>query len=152
MPQISLSISQYLTRYGSGWPFCARILPHALSRGPLQYATKSTASWSIGARSGARRHLPFRLARQMLAGETGEGVGLVIADMGNGGRWIDRLQAGERHHEPGAIVLPPVAGRLPGLSVQVLRLYRRPAIRQPERGRRIAPSLDEREPLGIAGE
>src|ERR1019366_2529389 len=88
----------------------------------------------------------------MLAGETGEGVGLVIADMGNGGRWIDRLQAGERYREPGAVFLPPIAGRLPGLSIQALRLHRRPAVRQPERGRRIAAGLDEREPFGIAGE
>ena len=101
----------------------------------------------VGDQAGARRHLPFRLARQVLAGKAGEGVGLVIADMRDGSRRIDRLQAGERHREPGAIFLSPIAGRLPAF-----RLHRRPAVRQPERGRRVAAGLDEFEPFGIADE
>ena len=48
---------------------------------------------------------------------------------------------------PGAVLLPPIAGRLPAF-----RLHDGPAVRQPERRRRVAAGVDEFEPFGVADE
>src|SRR6476620_10375695 len=46
-PQISLPISQYFTRYGSGWPSRARNDPYLELGGPLQYSTHAAASSTV---------------------------------------------------------------------------------------------------------
>src|SRR6476469_9514257 len=84
----------------------------------------------------ARRDLPFRLARQMLPGKAGEGIGFVVADVLHRSGRVDGSEAPQRHDMPGAVLLSPIAGCLP-----VFVLHRRAAV-----GR------DEFEPLGVSYE
>src|SRR4029077_13034465 len=71
------------------------------------------------------RDFPLGFRRQMLAGPPREGIGLVIADVTDRQRRVDRAQPTERHREPGAVDGAPIAGRLPAL-----RLDRRPTVGQ----------------------
>src|SRR5688572_18635836 len=90
-------------------------------------------SEGIADETGARRHFPLRLARQMLAGPARERVRFVIAHMSYRSLRIDWRQPGERERVPGAVHLAPIARRLPAFG-----LDRSPAIGEPKRGRRIA--------------
>ena len=93
------------------------------------------------------RDLPLGFGRQILAGPARERVGLVIADVTDRRARIDRAQAAERHREPCAVDLAPIAGRVPAL-----RLDRRPAVGQPQRRRRVAAVGHEFEPLAVGHE
>ena len=73
-----------------------------------------------------------------------EGVGLVVADVRDGGARIDRQQALERHLVPGAVALLPIPGGLP-----VVRLYRRPAVGEPNERLAIAAGFHEGEPFAV---
>src|SRR4249919_3411911 len=95
----------------------------------------------------ARRGLPFRLARQMLSGEAGEGIGFVVADVLHRSGRVDGPDATQRHDMPGAVLLPPIAGCLP-----VFVLHRCPAVGEPKGRRRVTASGDEFEPLGVSNE
>ena len=77
----------------------------------------------IGDDTSARCNLPLRLARQVLTCKACESFRLEVADMHDRRGRIDRLQACQRHEVPGAVLLPPIAGRLPALI-----LHSRPAI------------------------
>ena len=98
-------------------------------------------------RPGLRRDLPLLLGRQVLAHPARERVGLVVAHMADRRGRIDRPQARERQRMRDAVDLAPVAGRLPAF-----RLHRRPAVGEPQRGRRVAAVGDEIEPLRIGDE
>src|SRR5205085_3501302 len=76
----------------------------------------------------ARRNFPSRFGRQVLAGPAREGVGLVVADMGDRRGRIDGLETCERELEPAAIDLAPIAGRTPAFG-----LDRGKTVRKPER-------------------
>src|SRR5262249_60850290 len=65
----------------------------------------------------ARRDLPFGFGRQVLAGPSGQGVGLVVADMNDRRVRFDRLQSRRRELQPGAVGPAPVAGRLPSFGL-----------------------------------
>jgi hypothetical protein len=99
---------------------------------------------SIGEMPGAGRDLPFLLAGQVLAGKSGKGLGLVIADMQYWLGGIHRLEPGKCHSMPLAVLVPPVSRRLPPF-----RLHDIPAFRQPQRRRRVTTSTDELHPLAI---
>ena len=79
----------------------------------------------------------------MLARPAGERIGLVIADMADRICGIDRFEAGKRHDMPTAVDVAPMAGRLPTLIGDG-----RKAVRQPQRGGRVAVILHEGEPFG----
>src|SRR6478736_3397838 len=81
----------------------------------------------------ARRDLPFRLARQMLPGKAGEGIGFVVADVLHRSGRVDGSEAPQRHDMPGAVLLSPIAGCLP-----VFVLHRCPAVGEPKGRRRVA--------------
>ena len=91
-----------------------------------------------------RRDLPFEFRRQPVAGPAGEGVGLVIADMGDRRGGIDRAEAHQAHLPVTALGLLEIKRSFPSLA-----LHRVPAIGEPKRGRGIAAILDELDPLGI---
>ena len=56
-------------------------------------------------RHAGRGHLPFELGGQPVAGPAGEGVGLVIADMGDGRGRVDRAEAEQAHLHHAAVGL-----------------------------------------------
>src|SRR5262245_42119990 len=74
----------------------------------------------------ARGHLPFGFGRQVLAGPAREGIGFVVADVADWEIWIDRPTPAERERMPDAVVLAPIAGRVPAF-----RLDLGPAVREP---------------------
>src|SRR5579883_2370165 len=89
------------------------------------------------------RHLPFRLARQALAGPAGKGVGLIKTDMTDRLRRVQPTAPAQRENRPRPLALaPPIERRFPALLA-----YRRPAVGEPEFGAAIAAILDEVEIL-----
>src|SRR5262245_51452958 len=91
--------------------------------------------------------IPFRFARQILSCKASEGVSFVIADMLHRCRRIDRPEAAQCHDMPGSVLLPPIARCLP-----VFVLHRCPAVREPERRRRVTASGNEFEPFRVRDE
>ena len=87
---------------------------------------------------------PFRLGRQTLACPASVGVSLIKADVANRRGRIDRCAPRQTHHGPIAILATPVQRRGP-----VLSLDRRPAVRQPQVGTRIAAILNEGDPVAV---
>src|SRR6185312_10440876 len=111
-------------------------------RGPLPDALEGVFQGAV-----LRRVLPFGLGRQPGAGPARIGVGLEIADVGNGGRGIESFLAAQRHL--------PAPGR--GASVAPMERRRNvfarppgPAVAQPERRLVIAAVIDKAQPVAIA--
>src|SRR5262249_19561353 len=94
-----------------------------------------------------RGHLPLCFGRQVLAGPARERIGFVVAHVRDPCGRIDWPEARGRELLLGAVALAPVTGCLPALG-----LDRRPAVREPERGGRVAAVGDEIEPLRISDE
>ena len=80
----------------------------------------------------------------MLAGPAREGIGLVVADMHDRGRGIDRSQTAKGQLLPFAVMVLPVTGSLPALV-----LHCGPAIRKPQHRIGVAAVLDELGPLAV---
>src|SRR5579859_3997722 len=91
-----------------------------------------------------RRHLPLRLGRQARARPTRVGVGLIVADVADRLRRVDRAQAVQRHLVPAVVAALPIERRVPALL-----LDRPPAIREPELRARIATLLHEAQILTV---
>jgi hypothetical protein len=89
------------------------------------------------------RVFPLGLGREARAAPSCEGVGLVVADVTDRLRGIDRPHASQCEQRPTGTVGFPVQRRLP-----LVRLDSCPPVREPEVGARIPVVLDERQPVG----
>ena len=67
-------------------------------------------------RAGTRRDLPFGFGRQILAGPARESIGLVIADMTNRLRRIDRRRPPSVIANQAPSTLAPIARRVPAFA------------------------------------